>query len=53
MIEKAKEDNLVKHSDKIQNTLDKLEEAETKEEIKDIIDKSGLSDFAKDIVDKL
>lgn len=53
MIEKAKEDSLLKQSKEMQNILDKLENAESKEEIKDILDKSWLSDFAKDMVDKL
>lgn len=53
MVEKAKEDSLMKQSKELQDTLDKLEKAETKEDIKDILDKSWLSDFAKDMVDKL
>ncbi len=53
MVEKAKEDNLLKQSKQLQETLNKLGKAETKEDIKDILDKSWLSDFAKDMVDKI
>lgn len=53
MIEKAKEDSLLQQSDKLKDTLDKLEKAKTKEDIKDILDKAWLSDFAKNMVDKL
>lgn len=53
MIEKAKEDSLLKQSKEMQDVLDKLENAKTKEDVKDILDKSWLSDFAKDMVDKL
>lgn len=53
MIEKAKEDSLLGQSEQLKDTLDKLKDARTKEEIKDILDDSGLSDFAKDMVDKV
>lgn len=53
MIEKAKEDSLLKQSKEMQDVLNKLENAKSKEDIKDILDKSWLSDFAKDMIDKL
>lgn len=53
MIEKAKEDSLLNQSEKMKDALDKLKDAKTKEEIKDVLDNSGLSDFAKDMVDKV
>jgi len=53
LIEKAKEDNLTQQAEKIQETLDKLEQAKTKEEMKQALDESGLDDFAKDMVDKV
>ncbi|MEI7557572.1 MAG: hypothetical protein WCJ45_01665 [bacterium] len=40
MIEKAKEDNLSKQAEKIQETLDKLQEAKNKEEMKKALDES-------------
>jgi hypothetical protein len=40
MIEKAKEDSLLKQSKEMQDVLDKLENAKSKEDIKDILDKS-------------
>lgn len=53
LIEKAKEDNLTQQAEKIQETLEKLEQAKTKEEMKQALDESGLDDFAKDMVDKV
>jgi hypothetical protein len=53
MVEKAKEDDLMKQAEEIRNTLDKLDNAQSKEDIKNILDESKLSDFAKDMVDKI
>ena len=53
MIEKAKEDSLVKQSTQMKDILDKLKDAKSKKDIKDILDNSWLSDFAKDMVDKI
>ncbi|MEI6118102.1 MAG: hypothetical protein WCP92_02335 [bacterium] len=53
LIEKAKEDNLTQQAEKIQETLEKLEQAQNKEEMKKALDESGLDDFAKDMVDKV
>jgi len=52
-IKKAKEDNLTAQWEQLTKTLEKLEQAENKEDIKKILDKSGLSDFAKEEVDKI
>jgi hypothetical protein len=40
LIEKAKEDNLSQQAEKIQETLDKLEQAKSKEEMKKALDES-------------
>ena len=53
MVEKAKEDDLMKQSEELKNVLDKLDNAESREDIKKILDESKLSDFAKDMVDKI
>ena len=53
MIEKAKEEDLIKQADKIKDTLDKLQNSKSKEEMKKTLDESWLSDFAKDMVDSL
>ncbi|MBR6907303.1 hypothetical protein IKN40_02070 [bacterium] len=53
MIEKAKEDDLMKQSEELNEVLDKLDKANSKEDIKNILDESKLSDFAKDMVDKI
>lgn len=53
LIDKAKEDNLTEQAEKIQETLDKLEKAKNKEEMKKALDESGLDDFAKDMIDKV
>ena len=53
MVEKAKEDDLMKQAEELKDVLDKLDNAETKEDIKHILDESGLTDFAKDMVDKI
>ena len=53
LIEKAKEDTMTEQAEKIQETLDKLEQAKDKEEMKKILDESALEDFAKDMVDKI
>ncbi|MBP7847946.1 hypothetical protein KA013_01860 [Patescibacteria group bacterium] len=52
-IQKAKEDNLTAQAEQLTKTLDKLDEASSKEEIRKILDKAGLSDFAKEEVDKI
>ncbi len=51
MIEKAKEDNLMRQAEKMQETIDKLEKAKSKEEIRKALDESGLDGFAKDEID--
>ena len=53
MVEKAKEDNLMKQAEEMKDVLDKLDNAQSKEDIKNILDESKLSDFAKDMVDKI
>jgi hypothetical protein len=53
MVEKAKEDDLMKQADAMKDVLDKLDNAQSKEDIKNILDESGLTDFAKDMVDKI
>nr|MDD3720710.1 transglutaminase domain-containing protein [Candidatus Gracilibacteria bacterium] len=53
LIKKAKDDNLTKQAENLKKTIEKLEKASKKEEIRDILDKSGLTDFAKDMVDKV
>ena len=53
MVEKAKEDDLMKQAEAMKNVLDKLDNAQSKEDIKNILDESGLTDFAKDMVDKI
>jgi hypothetical protein len=40
MIEKAKEDSLLQQSEQMKDILDQLEKAKSKEDIKDILDKS-------------
>lgn len=52
-IKKAKEDNFTAQWEQLTKTLEQLEQAETKEDIKKILDASGLSDFAKEEVDKI
>lgn len=53
LIKKAKDDNLTKQAENLKKTIEKLEKASKKEEIRDILDKSWLTDFAKDMVDKV
>lgn len=53
MIEKAKEDSLARQADKIQDTIEKLEKATSKEDIRKTLDESGLDEFAKDEVDRI
>ena len=53
MVEKAKEDDLMKQAEAMKDVLDKLDNAQSKEDIKNILDESGLTDFAKDMVDKI
>lgn len=53
LIKTAKDDNMVKQADQLKKTIEQLENASSKEEIRDILDKSWLSDFAKNEVDKL
>ncbi len=53
LIEKAKEESLIKQAENIKDTLEKLEQAKDKGEIKDILDEAELEDFWKDLVDKI
>lgn len=53
LIEKARNDNMAKQWEKLKDTIDKLEQAQSKEEIRDILDESKLSDFAKDMINTL
>lgn len=53
LIDKAREDNLAREWEKLKETIEKLEQAQTKEQIKEILDKAWLSDFAKEMVDKV
>lgn len=52
-IKKAKEDNLTAQGAQLTKVLENLESATSKEEIRKILDKAGLSDFAKEEVDKI
>ena len=51
MIEKAKEDSLARQAEKMQDTIEKLEKAKSKEDIRKALDESGLDGFAKDEID--
>ena len=53
MIEKAKEDSLARQAEKMQDTIEKLEKAKSKEDIRKALDESGLDGFAKDEIDKV
>ncbi len=53
LIDKAKEEDLVKQSEKIKETLEKLEASEDKNEIKEIMENSWLEDFAKEMIDNI
>lgn len=53
MIEKAKEDSLARQAEKIQETIEKLEKSQSKEDIRKALDESGLDGFAKDEIDKV
>lgn len=53
LIAKAKDDNLIKEAEKLKKTIEKLENVTSKEAIRKVLDESGLSDFAKDIVNKI
>lgn len=53
MIEKAKEDSLARQAEKMQDTIEKLEKATSKEDIRKTLDESGLDEFAKDEIDKI
>ncbi|MDR0860139.1 MAG: hypothetical protein LBO09_04050 [Candidatus Peribacteria bacterium] len=52
-INKAKEESLTKQGEKLKETLKQLEKAETKEAIREALDKAGLEDFAKEMIDEL
>lgn len=53
LIQKAKDDNLVNQAEKIKETIEKLEKAESKEKIRKILNESWLSDFAKEAIDEI
>lgn len=53
MIEKAKEDSLARQAEKMQATIEKLEKAQSKEDIRKALDEAGLDGFAKDEIDKV
>lgn len=53
MIEKAKEDSLARQAEKMQATIEKLEKAQSKEDIRKALDEAGLDGFAKDEIDKI
>ncbi len=52
-IQKAKEDSLTAQWEQLTKALDQLENAQSKEEIKKILDTVGLTDFAKEEINKL
>ncbi len=52
-IKKAKEDNLTAQWEQLTKALDQLEQAESKEDIRKILDEAWLSDFAKEEIDKI
>lgn len=51
MIEKAKEDSLARQAEKMADTIEKLEKAKSKEDIRKALDESNLDGFAKDELD--
>ncbi|EKE27731.1 MAG: hypothetical protein ACD_3C00163G0003 [uncultured bacterium (gcode 4)] len=53
LILKAKDDSITKQAEKLQETLEKLENSSSKWQIRDILDTAWLDDFAKEIVDKI
>ncbi|MDR3169963.1 MAG: hypothetical protein LBU27_09885 [Candidatus Peribacteria bacterium] len=52
-INKAKEDSLIKQGEKLQEALEQLEKADTKEQMRDLLDNAKLEDFAKEMLDDL
>lgn len=52
-IKKAKDDSLTWQADQLTKALEKLEQADSKEDIRKILDQAGLTDFAKEAVDTL
>jgi hypothetical protein len=52
-IKKAKEDNLIAQGEQLTKALEKLEKAESKEDIRKILDEAGVTDFAKEEIDKI
>lgn len=52
-IEQAKQDNLISQWDQLKKILEELENNNDKSDIKNTLDNSWLTDFAKDIVDEL
>lgn len=53
LIEKAKEDNLTQNAEKIQEVLEKIEQAWDKHDVKKALEEAWLDTFAKDIIDKV
>ncbi|USN54932.1 MAG: hypothetical protein H6765_10890 [Candidatus Peribacteria bacterium] len=53
LIDKARQDSLAEQADELQKTLDKLDKAQSKEEIKEAMESADLDDYAKEMTDKL
>jgi len=53
LVKKAKDDNFANQGDQMTKVIEKLENADTKEEIKEILDSCELTDFAKEAIDKI
>ncbi|MDR2191206.1 MAG: hypothetical protein LBP53_08865 [Candidatus Peribacteria bacterium] len=52
-IQKAKEDSLTKQGEQLKKALEQLEQADTKEQMREILDNAQLNDFAKELLDEL
>ncbi len=53
LIEQAKQDSLSQQAEQLKDTIEKLENVHSKEKIREILDNADVSDFAKDIIDKI
>jgi hypothetical protein len=52
-INKAKEESLTKQADNLKEALEHLEQAENKEQMREVLNKAKLEDFAKEMLDDL
>ncbi len=53
MIQKVKDDSLASQAEQMKDTIEKLEKAKSKEDIRKVLDASGLDGFAKDEIDQI